>query len=60
MKIRTQRGAAKRYYAIIRQCYKDMAGGTAYGIDWPTLQITFPDRYAELRALRYWAAFLPA
>ena len=59
MKIKSKRGAAKRYYAIIRQCYRDAAGGTQYGIDWPTLRVLWPDRYVELRALRYWAVFLP-
>ena len=50
--VRTKRGAMRRYYAIIRRCYRDMAGGTQYGIDWPTLRITWPERYAELQQLR--------
>ena len=28
MAIRTKRGALRRYRAIIRQCYRDAAGGT--------------------------------
>ena len=52
MAIKSKRGAAKRYWAIIRQCYRDAAGGTEYGIDWPTLRVTWPDRYAEIQTLR--------
>lgn len=57
--IRTKRGAIRRYDAIIRQCYRDLAGGTQFGIDMPTLRITFPDRYAEIQALRAMFASLP-
>jgi hypothetical protein len=59
MTIRTKRGALRRYNAIIRQCYRDGAGGTQYGIDWPTLRVTWPDRYAELQALKAAFANLP-
>ena len=31
MAIKSKRGAAKRYWAIIRQCYRDAAGGTTGG-----------------------------
>ena len=55
MAIRTKRGALRRYNAILRQCFKGMAGGLQFGMDWPTLRITFPERYAEIAALR--AAF---
>ena len=50
--IKSKRGAWKRRDAIIRQCYRDLAGGTQYGIDMPTLRATFPDRYAELKELQ--------
>lgn len=59
MAIRTKRGALRRYDAIIRQCYRDLAGGTQYGIDMPTLRVTFPDRYAELVSIRAQFANLP-
>ena len=59
MAIRTKRGALRRYRAIIRQCYRDAAGGTQYGIDWPTLRITWPDRYAEIQTLRALFPTLP-
>lgn len=39
MAIKTKRGAWRRRDAIIRQCYRDLAGGTQYGIDMPTLRI---------------------
>lgn len=59
MTIRTKRGAIRRYDAIIAQCYRDAVGGTQYGIDWPTLRITWPDRYAELTAIKASYATLP-
>lgn len=52
MKIRTKRGAIRRRDAIIRQCYRDSAGGLSFGLDMPTLRITWPDRYAELMELK--------
>ena len=52
MAIKSKRGAVKRYWAIIRQCRHDLAGGLQYGMDWATLRLTFPDRYAEIQALR--------
>lgn len=60
MTIKTKRGAAKRYWAIIRQCRKDFVGGLQYGMDWATLRTTFPDRYAELQAIRSMFDSLPA
>ena len=57
--IRTKRGAYRRYNAIIRQCYRDAAGGTQYGIDWPTLLVTWPDRAAEITAIRAMFPNLP-
>jgi hypothetical protein len=59
MAIKSKRGAMRRYYAIIRQCYRDLAGGTQYGIDMPTLSIVFPERYAEIQALRAMFRNLP-
>jgi hypothetical protein len=52
-------GAWRHRDAIIRACYRDLAGGTQYGIDMPTLRVTFPDRYAELVALQAAFANLP-
>jgi hypothetical protein len=52
MAIKSKRGAMRRRDAIIRQCYRDAAGGTQYGIDMPTLRVTWPDRYAELMELK--------
>lgn len=57
--IKTKRGAARRYNAIIRACYRDAAGGTQYGIDWPTLAATWPDRAAEINAIRAMLPNLP-
>lgn len=52
MTIKSKRGALKRYWAIIRQCRRDLAGGLSFGLDWPTLRTVFPDRYAEIQELR--------
>jgi hypothetical protein len=52
MAIKTKQGAIRRYDAILRRCRRDMAGGLTFGMDWPTLRITFPDRYAELQDIR--------
>jgi hypothetical protein len=60
MAIKSKRGAIRRYDAIIRQCYRDLAGGTSFGIDMPTLRVTFPERYAEIMALKALFASLPA
>lgn len=57
--VKSKRGAFRRYNAIIRQCYRDLAGGTQYGIDMPTLRVTFPERYAEIVALRAVFSSLP-
>lgn len=59
MAIKSKRGAARRYHAIIRACYRDLAGGTSFGIDMPTLRAIFPDRYAEIMAIRAVYANLP-
>ena len=59
MTIRTKRGALKRYNALLRQCFAEMRGGLEFGMDWPTLRITFPERYAEIKALRTIFAALP-
>lgn len=59
MTIRTKRGAWRRYNAIIRQCRRDLAGGLSFGMDWPTLRVTFPDRYAEIETLRLLFPTLP-
>lgn len=56
---RTRRGARRRYHAILRQCRRDLAGGLQFGMDWPTLRLTFPDRYAELVALQTLYPSLP-
>lgn len=59
MAIRTKRGAWRRRNAIISQCYRDAAGGAEYGIDWPTLRSTWPDRAAELLAIKAMFNSLP-
>lgn len=59
MTIKSKRGAAKRYWAILAQCRRDLVGGLQYGMDWATLRITFPDRYAEIQSLKAMYAALP-
>jgi hypothetical protein len=48
----TKKQIIKRYDQIIRECFRDMKGGLEYGMDWPTLKITFPERYAEIKKLQ--------
>lgn len=57
--IRSKRGAWRRRDAIVGACYRDAAGGTQYGIDWPTLYAVWPDRASELQALRAMFPNLP-
>lgn len=57
--IKTKRGAIRRYNAIIRKCYADMRGGTQYGVDWPTLAVTWPDRAAEILTIKAMFKNLP-
>jgi hypothetical protein len=57
--IRSKRGAWRRRNSIVRACYQDARGGTQYGIDWPTLVVTWPDRASELRALKAMFGALP-
>lgn len=57
--IKSKRGAVKRRDQIVRQCYRDMAGGTQYGIDMPTIRATWPERFEELQALQTLFPTLP-
>ena len=59
MTVKSKRGALRRYNAIIRAIYRDLRGGTSYGVDWPTIRVTFPERYAELQALHAVWSSLP-
>lgn len=59
MTIRTKRGAWRRRNTIVNQCYRDAKGGTEYGIDWPTLRVLWPDRAAELLAIKAMFNSLP-
>ncbi len=47
----TKEQAAERYNRIIRKCYRDLCGGTSFGLDWATLKILYPDRYSALKRL---------
>jgi hypothetical protein len=59
MAIKSKRGAAKRYWAIMAQCRRDLAGGLQFGMDWATVRITFPERYAEIQSIKAAYAGLP-
>lgn len=52
MAIKTKRGAVRRYNVILNRCFHDMRGGLQFGMDWVTLRVTWPERYAELVAIR--------
>jgi hypothetical protein len=55
----TRKQILRRYDQLIRQCFKDMEGGLSYGMDWPTLKVTFPERYAELKQLQQQIRVMP-
>ena len=57
---KTKRGAVRQYDTIMRACRRDLAGGLSFGMDWPTLRITFPERYARIQELKAMYAGLPA
>ena len=57
--IKSKRGARRAYNAIINKCYREARGGTQYGIDYPTLHVLWPDRYAELKNIQALFALLP-
>jgi hypothetical protein len=59
MAIKSKRGAARRYWAILARCRRDLAGGLSFGMDWATLRSTFPDRYAEIQAIKAMWPALP-
>jgi hypothetical protein len=57
---KTKRGALRQYDSIIRACRRDLAGGLSFGMDWPTVRSTFPERYARIQALKSMYAGLPS
>jgi hypothetical protein len=57
---KSKRGAVRQYDAIMRACRRDLAGGLSFGMDWPTLRATFPERYARIQELRAAYAGLPS
>lgn len=59
MAVRTKRGAVRRYNAIVRKCYRELRGGTQYGIDLPTLMIVMPVEANEIIQLKAMYSSLP-
>lgn len=49
---KTRRGCYRQYRALYRQCRRDFRGGLQFGMDWPTLYVCYPDRYARLKYLQ--------
>jgi hypothetical protein len=49
---KSKRGVARQYGAIIAACRRDLSGGLQFGMDWPTIRITFPERYAHIQAMK--------
>lgn len=56
---KSQRGCMRQYRMILNACRRDMAGGLTFGMDWPTLRATFPERYARLKELENMYKDLP-
>lgn len=59
-KIRTKRGALRRFNALLRACRKDSSGGLMFGMDYPTIAAVFPERYQEMLHIRSIFRDLPA
>ncbi len=57
---RTRRGCRRQYDSIVRACRRDLAGGLSFGMDWPTIRATFPERYQRIGELRAMYRSLPA
>lgn len=56
---KTKRGCVRQYETIMRACRRDLAGGLSFGMDWPTIRVTFPERYARVQVLRAMYKELP-
>lgn len=52
MKQLTMSRLVDSYNKIIDKVYADCAGGTKYGVDWPTLCALFPARAKAIRNIR--------
>jgi hypothetical protein len=57
---KTKRGAMRQYNALINACRRELAGGLQFGMDWPTVRTTFPERYARIQALKSMYEGLPS
>ena len=57
--VRSKRGCIKRYNVIIRQCLSDGKGGLKFGMDMPTLNVLWPERYQEIKELQKLYKTLP-
>lgn len=49
---RSKRGANLRYSAVLRAYKTAFAGGGAFGWDWPTLRLNWPDGFSYLQRLK--------
>jgi hypothetical protein len=49
---KSKRGAHRQYNAIVNRWYRQLKGGTEYGIDWPTARIFFPTDCAHIDQIR--------
>jgi len=51
---RTPAGCDRQYRAVFNAYALAFAGGGAFGYDWPTLRINWPEGYGKLRELEAW------
>lgn len=56
---RTQRGAWRQYHAIYREYIRSQDGGGAFGYDWPTFRLNWPEGAARAADLLTLARKLP-
>lgn len=57
---RSKRGANRQYSAILRAYKVAFDGGGAFGWDWPTFRINWPEAYARVQELKAVYYSLPA
>ena len=60
LNIKSKRGAVIKYNALVSKAYRELSGGTQYGIDMPTLAIVLPDIHAEIKHIQKIYQELPA
>jgi hypothetical protein len=48
---RSLAGVERQYYAVIRAYIRAYSSGGAFGFDWPTMRINWPEGFARCKEL---------